>query len=111
MQNDVFSKIIREEIPCKKIYETDTTLVFYDINPVAKIHALAIPKNFYLSMDDFLKNSNAKEMYEFWTDIEYAANTILKLNGEYRILSNSGEDSGQEIPYFHVHILNGLKNN
>ena len=56
--NNIFAKILREEIPCKKIYEDDFVLSFYDINPQKKIHALVIPKGKYIDLDDFAINAS-----------------------------------------------------
>ena len=60
-KNNIFAKILRGEIPCKKIYEDEFVLAFYDINPQKKIHALVIPKGEYINLDDF--SSKASEMY------------------------------------------------
>ena len=60
--NNVFAKILRGEIPCKKIYEDEFVLSFYDINPQKKIHALVIPKGKYIDLDDFSKNASSEEM-------------------------------------------------
>ena len=51
--NNIFAKILRGEIPCKKIYEDEYVLSFYDVNPQKKIHALVIPKGKYLNLDHF----------------------------------------------------------
>ena len=60
--NNIFAKIIRAEIPCKKIYEDDFVLSFYDINPQKKIHALVIPKGKYIDLDDFNTNASNEEI-------------------------------------------------
>ena len=59
---NIFAKILRGEIPCKKIYEDDFVLSFYDINPQKKIHALVIPKGKFIDLDDFSQNSSPEEM-------------------------------------------------
>ena len=59
--NNIFAKILRKEIPCKKIYENDYALAFYDINPQAKVHILVIPKGKYISFSDFSKNATKNE--------------------------------------------------
>ena len=56
--NNIFAKIIRKEIPCKKIYENKYALAFYDINPQAKVHILVIPKSKYISFADFSQNAS-----------------------------------------------------
>ena len=60
--NNVFAKILRGEIPCKKVYEDAHTLAFHDINPQAKVHVLVIPKKPYESMDDFSANASEAEI-------------------------------------------------
>ena len=61
-KNNIFAKILRGEIPCKKIFENEFVLSFYDINPQKKIHALIIPKGSYIDLDDFIKNAKEKEI-------------------------------------------------
>ena len=60
--NNIFAKILRGEIHCKKIYEDDFVLSFHDINPQKKIHALVIPKGKYIDLDDFIVNATSKEI-------------------------------------------------
>ena len=60
-ENNIFAKILRGEIPCKKIYEDNFVLSFYDINPQKKIHALVIPKGKYIDLDDFSSNASSDE--------------------------------------------------
>ena len=64
-KNNIFAKILRKEIPCKKIYENDHVLAFHDINPQKKIHALVIPKGEFTDFDDFTKRATEIEMKEF----------------------------------------------
>ena len=59
---NIFAKILRGEIPCKKIYEDDFVLSFHDINPQKKVHALVIPKGKYINLDDFSKNASKDEI-------------------------------------------------
>ena len=61
-KNNIFAKILRGEIPCKKIYEDEFVLAFYDINPQKKIHALVIPKGEYINLDDFYLKASDKEI-------------------------------------------------
>ena len=60
--NNIFAKVLRGEIPCKKIYEDDFVLSFYDINPQKKIHALVIPKGKYIDLDDFSDKASDDEI-------------------------------------------------
>ena len=61
-KNNIFAKILKGEIPCKKIYENEFVLWFYDINPQKKIHALVIPKGPYIDLDDFIERGKKKKL-------------------------------------------------
>ncbi|QEK39542.1 HIT domain-containing protein [Candidatus Sneabacter namystus] len=102
--NNVFAKILRGDLPSDKIYEDDFILAFKDIQPVAEVHLLAIPKKPYIDMQDFIHRSSNEELRYFFSTIEKIA-TISKLDDGYRIVSNFGKH--QLIPHFHVHIIGG----
>ena len=105
--DNVFAKILRGEIPCKKIYEDDYALSFYDINPKAKVHALVISKGMYRDYNDFVNHSTDDEIAGYSRAVLKVAD-ILGLTGTgYRIVFNTGKDSGQEVPHLHAHILGG----
>ena len=74
--NNIFAKILRGEIPCKKIYENEFILSFYDINPQKKIHALVIPKGKYTDLDDFSLNASPDEMVGLLKGINTVANKL-----------------------------------
>ena len=74
--NNIFAKILREEIPCKKIYEDDFVLSFHDINPQRKIHALVIPKGRYIDLDDFSLNASPDEMIGLLKGINIVAKKL-----------------------------------
>ena len=110
--NNIFAKILREEISCKKIYEDDFVLSFYDVNPQKKIHALVIPKGKYINLDDFNNNATNEEI----TGLMKAITTVAKklnISGEngkgYRVLANISENGGQEVPHLHFHLFGGEK--
>ena len=108
--NNIFAKILRGEIPCKKIYEDDFVLSFYDINPQKKIHALVIPKGQYTDFDDFSLNASSEEMAGLIRGIYNVArklNISLDKGKGYRVLSNIGEHGGQEVPHLHFHLFGG----
>ena len=106
-QSNIFAKIIRKEIPCKKIFEDERELFFNDINPQARIHILGIPKMEVVSLSEFISKSNNDDvMYFFQKIIEILKKYKLNKTG-YRLISNEGKDSNQEVPHFHVHILGG----
>ena len=109
---NIFAKILRGEIPCKKIYEDDYVLSFYDINPQKKIHALVIPKGKYVDLDDFSSNASSKEIVGLLKGINIVAKK-LKISVDtgkgYRALANISENGGQEVPHLHFHLFGGEK--
>ena len=108
-KNNIFAKIIRGEIPCKKVYENEFVLSFHDVNPQKKIHVLVIPKGEYVDLDHFHKNASDKEIIEFNKSLLHIVE-ILKINTKetgYRVLSNIGKHGGQEVPHLHYHIFGG----
>ena len=112
-KNNIFAKILRGEIPCKKIYENEYILSFYDINPQKKVHALVIPKGEYTDLDDFSSRASEKEISELIKGISLVAKKLgisLSNNGKgYRSLVNIGEHGGQEVPHLHFHLFGGEK--
>jgi diadenosine tetraphosphate (Ap4A) HIT family hydrolase len=107
--NNIFAKILRGEIPCKKIYEDDDVLAFNDINPKAPVHILVIPKGRYISAVDFGQKASAGEIKALYAAVSKIA-TEQKLEAEgFRVIANTGLNGGQEVPHFHVHILGGRK--
>ena len=75
-KNNIFAKILRGEIPCKKIYEDKFVLSFYDVNPQKKIHALVIPKGKYVNLDDFTINASSEEMVGLLKGINIVAKKL-----------------------------------
>ena len=112
-KNNIFAKILRDEIPCKKIYENEYILSFYDINPQKKVHALVIPKGEYTDLDDFSSRASEKEISELIKGVSLIAKKLgisLNDNGKgYRSLVNIGEHGGQEVPHLHFHLFGGEK--
>ena len=111
-KNNIFAKILRGEIPCKKIYEDNFVLSFYDINPQKKIHALVIPKGLYINLDDFNSNASEKEIIGLIKGISKVAEKLgisSDVGKGYRVLTNLSEDGGQEVPHLHFHIFGGEK--
>ena len=108
-KNNIFAKILRGEIPCKKVFENEYVLSFHDTNPKKKIHILVIPKGEYIDLDDFVSNASDKEIVEFNKAIVQIVK-ILKISNQengYRVLSNIGQDGGQEVTHLHYHIFGG----
>ena len=105
--NNIFAKIIRNEIPCDKVYEDDKTLFFKDINPKAKIHFLGIPKAEVVSLSDFILKCKESEVYYFFQKTIEITNKFDLGKTGYRLITNDGKDANQEVAHFHVHILGG----
>ena len=108
-ENNIFAKIIRGEIPCDKIYEDDDTLFFKDINPIAKVHVLGVPKSQCVDFSDFISKNTPTTISEFFIKINLVIEKLGIKNGGYKVISNSGINGGQEVPHFHIHILGGEK--
>ena len=107
-EENIFSKILKKQIPSEKIFEGETVYAFKDINPQAPIHVIIIPKKEFCSFDDFSRSSGEKTILEMIRSIAIIAD-VLKLKKGYRIVSNIGDFGGQEVPHFHIHILGGKR--
>ena len=111
-KNNIFAKILRGEIPCKKVYENDHVLAFHDINPQKKIHALVIPKGKYVNLDDFNMKASNDEIIGLIKGISKVAKKIgiSSEDGDgYRTLANISINGGQEVPHLHFHLFGGEK--
>lgn len=105
--NNIFAKILRKEIPCSAVYDDEFALAFADINPQKKQHILVIPKGEYHSFDDFASNASADEIVGFFKAVQRIAEQLGIDQTGYRLISNHGQDGGQEVPHFHIHLLGG----
>ena len=83
-KNNIFAKILRGQIPCKKVYENDYVLAFHDVNPQKKVHVLVIPKGEYVDLNDFNNNASDKEIVEFNKAITHVSNLIGAKDKGYR---------------------------
>lgn len=104
---NIFAKILRGEIPCRKIYEDEWALAFHDINPQAPVHVLVIPKGHYVSWDDFSALGSDAEITGFVRAVGAVARDLGLVEPGYRLLANIGIDSHQEVPHLHVHLFGG----
>lgn len=103
--NNVFAKIIRGELPCKKIYEDDFALAIHDIAPAAPTHILVMPKGPYTSYAEFVANASPEQIQGFFAAIEkIAAQQNLT---DFRLITNNGASAGQTVFHFHMHLLAG----
>ena len=107
--NNIFARILRGEIPCKKVFENEHALAFHDINPQAPVHVLVIPKGAYVSFDDFSAQATSAEIAGFVRAVGEVARAAGVAGSGYRILANHGADSHQEVPHFHVHVFGGRR--
>ncbi|MDR0555745.1 MAG: HIT domain-containing protein [Holosporaceae bacterium] len=106
-ENNVFHRILKKEIPADVIYENNIALSFYDIHPQKRVHALVITKGLYTNFADFVSRVDAQDLRDFFVAVAKVADVLGVSQTGYRILSNTGPDSGQEVEHFHVHILGG----
>ena len=106
---NIFARILRGEIPSKKVFENEWAYAFHDINPQAPIHVLVIPKGRYVSLADFSAKATDAEIAGFIRAVGRIARDLGLEEPGYRILANMGHDAGQEVPHFHVHLFAGRR--
>lgn len=106
---NIFARILRGEVPCKKISEDEYHLAFHDVFPKAPIHGLVIPKGPYRDAQDFHQRANIEEIAGFYKGAAKAVEALDLREGGFRIISNAGVNGGQEVPHYHIHILGGRK--
>lgn len=104
---NVFAKILRGEIPSKRVYEDEFAIAFHDINPLAPTHLLVIPTGRYVSWDDFSARASDAEIAGFVRAVGSVAREAGAVESGYRLLANVGVNSGQEVPHLHVHVFAG----
>ncbi|WP_095011451.1 histidine triad nucleotide-binding protein [Tsuneonella mangrovi] len=105
--DNIFAKILRDEIPSKRVYEDQWAIAFHDINPQAKLHILVIPRGKYVSWDDFAAKAPAEEIAGFIRAVGNVAREHGLVGPGYRLLANVGYHGGQEVPHLHVHLFGG----
>ncbi len=105
--SNIFAKILKGEIPCKKVFENEFCLAFHDIAPEAPVHVLVVPKMNCTSFDDFARNATAEFMHGFFISVQKVAEMLGLPEKGYRIISNHGAFASQSVAHFHVHILGG----
>lgn len=108
-KDNIFAKILREEIPCDKVYEDEKVLAFRDISPQAPSHVLVIPKGAYENAGDFAANAADDEIVALFRAVGKVAAQLGVDESGYRIIINCGNNGGQEVPHLHLHILGGRK--
>ena len=108
MEDCLFCKIVKGEIPSSKVYEDKEILAFKDINPAAPIHILVIPKKHIASLADMEKEDEQVVGRIYGVINQIAEEQGVKQNG-YRVIVNCGKDAGQEVMHLHFHLLAGTK--
>jgi histidine triad (HIT) family protein len=106
-RNNVFARILRGEVPCRKVYEDEHVLAFHDIRPQTPTHIVVIPKGEYVSVDDFSEKASEAELVAFLRAISRIAQAQGVTDSGYRILANHGAAAHQEVPHFHLHLFGG----
>jgi diadenosine tetraphosphate (Ap4A) HIT family hydrolase len=104
---NIFARILRGELPAKTVLESEHSLAFHDINPLAPIHVLVIPRGRYVCWDDFSAKASDAEIADFTRTIGKVAAMVGADAQGYRVLSNAGKRAGQEVPHLHVHLFGG----
>ncbi|MFN4101550.1 MAG: HIT domain-containing protein [Pararhodobacter sp.] len=111
--NNIFARILRGEIPCKTVLETEHSLAFHDIRPQAEHHVLVIPRGAYVTLDHFIMAASDTEKLDFLNAVGEVCKMLGVQPGEggagYRAISNAGENGMQEVPHLHFHIIGGRR--
>jgi histidine triad (HIT) family protein len=109
--SNVFARILRGEIPSKTVLETEHTLAFHDIRPLAPVHVLVIPKGAYVTFDHFAAEATDAEILDFTRAVAWLCAELGVAPGDgapgYRVLANAGANGGQEVPHMHLHLFAG----
>ena len=106
---NIFAKILRQEIKANKVYEDQSVLAFHDIAKASPTHILVIPKGQYENYSDFVLKASEQEVVDFFKRVALIAKELkLEVDG-FRLISNQGNDAHQTVKHFHVHLLAGKK--
>ncbi len=104
---NVFARVLRGELPSRKVYEDDHAIAFHDINPQAPVHVLVVPRGSYVSWDDFTTKADDAEI----AGVMRAVGTVTRQLGldkdGYRLMVNMGQHGHQEVPHLHIHVFGG----
>ncbi len=106
MEDCIFCKIARGEIPARLAYEDDQVVAFHDVNPVAPVHVLIIPRE-HISGVLAVTEQNVSVVARVWEIIPKLANELSVADPGFRVVVNSGEGAGQSVPHLHFHVLGG----
>ena len=104
---NIFARILRGEIPSRRVYEDEWAIAFHDIAPQAPVHILVIPRGPYVSLADFLATASDAEIGGLFRAVGRVAKQEGLEQPGYRVLSNMGIHAGQEVPHLHIHLFGG----
>ena len=104
----IFCKILNGEIPSKKVYETEFVYAFHDINPMAPVHVIVIPKE-HIESANMVDETNSMHIAKVFEAIPKVAKELGVAEDGYRVITNIGENGGQTVKHIHFHILGGTK--
>lgn len=110
MEDCLFCKIIKGEIPSKKIYEDEDTYAFYDINPQARVHALVVPRRHVASLAAH-EGLTDEQLAACLRTCHRVAEQLGIAQSGYRVVSNSGSDACQSVEHLHFHVIGGNQMN
>jgi len=104
---NIFARILRDEIPSRRVYEDRWAIAFHDVAPQAPVHVLVIPRGPYVSLADFAATAPDAEIAGFFRAVGAVARQLELEAPGYRIVSNMGGHGRQEVPHLHVHLFGG----
>lgn len=105
--NNIFARIIRGEIPAKKVFEDEKILAFHDISKAAPIHVLVIPKGEFRNFFEFASKAPSEEVANFFKKVAEIAESLGIAEPGFRLITNNGSGGGQSVDHFHIHLLAG----
>jgi histidine triad (HIT) family protein len=107
--NNIFARILRKEISCKMIFEDDYVLAFHDINPKGPVHILLLPKGEYINFHEFVSKAGPEVVGHFYQIAGQLCQEHGLTENGYRVIANTGQNGGQEVAHFHIHLIGGRK--
>lgn len=107
MDNCIFCKIVKGDIPSAKVYEDEDMIIIKDLNPQAPVHLLLIPKEHYANIVE-MSDAQAQTLAKCLKKLATLTDKLGLQNG-FRLVSNKGEDGCQSVGHLHIHILGGAK--
>jgi len=108
MSDCIFCRIIKGEIPSDTVYENESVKVFKDINPVAPVHLIIVPK-IHINDTEDINDQNKSAVAECLNAVKVAAELAGVEKSGYRLISNYGSDGGQTVNHLHFHLIGGIK--